>query len=104
VARIVAEAQALDQALVAPSPLYIYDEFKGPAYGVPGPEQLDFIGKVARVSGLVLDPVYTGKALFGLSRLPQQPRRALFVHTGGLPGLLAESDVMAAAWAAAEGG
>jgi len=47
----------------------------------------------------VLDPTYTGKALFGLSRLPQKPRRALFVHTGGLPGLLAESDVMAGAWA-----
>jgi D-cysteine desulfhydrase len=104
VARIVAEAQALDEALGTPSSLDIYDEFKGPAYGVPGPEQLDFIGKVARVSGLVLDPVYTGKALFGLSRLPRKPRRALFVHTGGLPGLLAESDIMAAAWAAGEGG
>ena len=62
-------------------------------------EQLDFIVAVARVSGLVLDPTYTGKALFGLSRMADKPRRALFVHTGGLPGLLAESELMAAAWA-----
>jgi len=99
VARIVAEAQALDPTLSNPTLLDIYDEFKGPGYGVPSPEQLDFIAKVARVSGLVLDPTYTGKALFGLSRLTQKPRRALFVHTGGLPGLLADSDIMAAAWA-----
>ena len=100
VARIAAEAQALDATLSAPDAarvLDIYDEFKGPAYGVPSSEQLDFIVKVARTSGLVLDPTYTGKALFGLSRLSPQPRRALFVHTGGLPGLLAEGPLIAAA-------
>jgi D-cysteine desulfhydrase len=99
IARIAAEAQALDPTLGTPHLLDIYDEFKGPAYGVASQEQLAFIGQVARTCGLVLDPTYTGKALFGLSRLPQKPRRALFVHTGGLPGLLAESNVMAAAWA-----
>ena len=104
VGRIVAETQALDATLDAPTLLDIYDEFKGPGYGVSSSEQLDFIGNVAQVSGLVLDPTYTGKALFGLSRLPRKPRRALFVHTGGLPGLLAESDVMAAAWAAVASG
>jgi D-cysteine desulfhydrase len=100
VARIAAEAQALDPTLSAPSALDIYDQFKGPAYGVPSQAQLDFIGAVARACGLVLDPTYTGKALFGLSQLPDKPRRALFVHTGGLPGLLAESQLMAQARAA----
>ncbi len=102
VTRIASEAQALDAALSTPDAvrvLDIYDQFKGPAYGVPSAEQLDFVVKVARTSGLVLDPTYTGKALFGLSRLSPRPRRALFVHTGGLPGLLAESQLMAAAWA-----
>ena len=100
VARIAAEAQALDATLSASDALGvldIYDAFKGPAYGVPSAQQLDFIVKVARSSGLVLDPTYTGKALFGLSQLSPRPRRALFVHTGGLPGLLAESQLMAAA-------
>ena len=101
IARIVAESQALDPTLGAPGPLDIYDEYKGPAYSVPSPEQLDFIGAVARCSGLVLDPAYTGKALFGLARLPHKPQRALFIHTGGLPGVLAESALMAGAWAAA---
>lgn len=104
ISAIVSEAQDLDTTLATPTTLDIHDEFKGPAYGVASQEQLDFIARVARVSGLLLDPTYTGKALFGLSRLARKPHRALFVHTGGLPGLLAESDVMAAAWARGEAG
>lgn len=97
IAGIASEARALDPTLGAPEALDIYDQFKGPAYGVASPEQLDFVRQVARTSGLVLDPTYTGKALFGLARLPVKPRRALFVHTGGLPGLLAEGELMAPA-------
>lgn len=105
IAAITAEAQALDPTLsaaLACDLLDIHDQFKGPSYGVPSSEQLDFIVNVARASGLVLDPTYTGKALYGLSQLRPRPRRALFVHTGGLPGLLAESELMAAS--AATGG
>jgi D-cysteine desulfhydrase len=75
--------------------LRILDEFKGPAYGVPSAEQVAFIREVARVSGLILDPVYSGKALFGLAHLTPKPQRTLFIHTGGLPGLLAESELFA---------
>lgn len=71
--------------------LIVHDAFKGPAYGVASDEQRAFIVEVARRSGLVLDPVYSGKALFGLSRMAEKPRRVLFIHTGGLPGLLAQS-------------
>ena len=102
VSRIATQAQTLEPALDAQQALArldIYDQFKGPDYGVPSPEQLDFIVDVARVSGLVLDPTYAGKALFGLSRLPERPKKALFIHTGGLPGLLAEHQLMAEAWA-----
>ncbi len=100
VARIAAEAAALDATLSVPDALAaldIYDQFKGPGYGVPSSEQLDFVVQVARTSGLILDPTYTGKALFGLARLSPQPRRGLFVHTGGLPGLLAASALIAGA-------
>jgi D-cysteine desulfhydrase len=96
-AGIVDEARELDPSLPKPGPLDVDDRFKGPAYGLASPEQLDFIVRVARASGLVLEPSYTGKALFGLSRLSPKPPRALFIHTGGLPGLLAEPAVMAAA-------
>ncbi|HKP60347.1 MAG TPA: pyridoxal-phosphate dependent enzyme [Polyangiales bacterium] len=76
-------------------PLRILDDYKGPAYGVASPEQSAFIAEVARVSGLILDPVYSGKALFGLARLAPKAARVLFVHTGGLPGLLAEPEQFA---------
>jgi D-cysteine desulfhydrase len=69
----------------------VIDAYKGPAYGVPSDEQLQFVRDVARATGLLLDPVYTGKALFGLARMEPKPANALFLHTGGLPGLLAEA-------------
>jgi D-cysteine desulfhydrase len=83
----------LPEAQRASVPLRITDEFKGPAYGVPSADQIAFIREVARVSGLILDPVYSGKALFGLAHLASKPQRTLFIHTGGLPGLLAQPDV-----------
>lgn len=101
VSDISAEARALDPSLEGLGPLDIHDEFKGPAYGRMTKDQLDFMLEVARVTGLLLEPTYTGKALYGLARLTPKPARALFVHTGGLPGLLAESELIAAASAPA---
>jgi D-cysteine desulfhydrase len=97
--RIIAEARALDESLGATVPLHIHDRYRGPAYAVASAEQLAFMVTVARKTGIVLDPVYTGKALFGLSQLPDCPTRALFIHTGGLPGALAEVDQFASALA-----
>lgn len=70
--------------------LVVLDEFKGPAYGMATEAQLEFLVAVARVSGLVLDPVYSGKALYALAHMKDRPSRVCFVHTGGCPGLLAE--------------
>jgi D-cysteine desulfhydrase len=53
------------------------------------PEQQAFLSDVIAKTGLVLDPVYTGKALYGLAHLEPRPRVVLFIHTGGLPGALA---------------
>lgn len=94
VGRLIAEARPLLDKAPAEPPLRIIDAYKGPAYAVATREQLRFIGEVARASGLVLDPVYTGKALFGLARLPDKPKAALFIHTGGLPGVLAQGDAL----------
>jgi D-cysteine desulfhydrase len=100
-ARLLDEARALLGLTpgALPAPLEIEDRFKGPAYGIASADQLRFIAQVARETGLILDPVYTGKALFGLSRLEPKPRRVLFVHTGGLPGLLAQGEDL---WNAAQ--
>ena len=71
------------------------DSYKGPGYGIASEAQMRFIVDVARCSGLILDPVYSGKALFGLSKLAHKPHRTLFIHTGGLPGLLAQGEALA---------
>lgn len=77
--------------------LVVDDRAKGPAYAVMDADQKRFLFEVTRSTGLVLDPVYTGKALFGLAEAASRgeiPRgaRALFLHTGGLPGLLAQGE------------
>lgn len=91
---ITAEAQSLDPTLGSPAALVMEDRFKGPAYGVASPAQAEFIVQVARATGLILDPVYTGKALFGLSQLADKPGRVCFIHTGGHPGLLAQPSAL----------
>lgn len=90
IAKILREAEDYLAAPPQPAHLRVLDAFKGPAYGVASPAQLAFIRDVATACGLVLDPVYSGKALFGLANMPDKPRRSLFIHTGGLPGLLAD--------------
>jgi D-cysteine desulfhydrase len=94
VSRINAEACALDPTLDPEARPMIHDAWKGPAYGLATEEQLAFVIEVARATGLLFDPVYTGKALFGLSRLEPKPGRVLFLHTGGVPGLLAQADAL----------
>jgi D-cysteine desulfhydrase len=99
-ARIVAEARALDPELPEPAPLTFDDSAKGPSYGVMTAEQKRFLVLTARKTGIVTDPVYTGKALFGLQRaascgdLPPSAK-VLFMHTGGLAGLLADGGALA---------
>lgn len=99
--RIVAEARSLEPSLPAPAPTTIDDREKGPRYGVASDEQKKLIVVVARASGLILDPVYTGKAFAGLVRAAREGKldgkRVLFLHTGGLPGLLAQGDDLAGA-------
>lgn len=90
VANITEHARSLCKELVSPAPVRYVEGFQGPGYGIASQQQLEFLRAVATCSGLVLDPVYSGKALFGLAQLPHKPKRALFIHTGGLPGLLAQ--------------
>ncbi|CEM09880.1 unnamed protein product [Vitrella brassicaformis CCMP3155] len=68
-------------------------EAAGLGYGISRPEELDTIATVAKATGVILDPVYSGKAVHALLRcLREEPRRfrgsrILFVHTGGLLGM-----------------
>ena len=66
----------------------------GQGYAIPNPEDTPYIQELARKEGILLDPVYTGKAWSGMLRLLQSggfPGQddILFVHTGGAAALFA---------------
>jgi len=68
--------------------------YVGQAYARPTPESVEALRLVARQEGLVLDPVYTSKAMAGVVDLIRQGRwgageHVVFVHTGGMPALWA---------------
>jgi D-cysteine desulfhydrase len=77
-------------------PQFVVDEAaRGPRYGVMDEAQKERLVVAARSAGLILDPVYTGKAFDGLVKAIERgdvPKgsKVLFLHTGGLPGLLAD--------------
>ena len=67
------------------------DAFVGEGYGVPTPASTEATEIVARREGILLDPVYTAKAMAGLiARVRRgeftRTHTVLFWHTGGLPG------------------
>ena len=66
----------------------------GRGYGAPTEECRRAVRLAARSEGLLLDPVYTGKALAGLvaaraAGAVRPDTRTIFLHTGGLPALFA---------------
>jgi len=75
----------------------INDKYVGIGYALNTIEELDFIAKIASKEGLILDPVYTGKAMYGLynelknQKLPVS-KNILFIHTGGLFGLFPKQE------------
>lgn len=70
----------------------IDDSTLGPGYGVPTTEVWDALRLFGRTEGVVLDPVYTGKAAAALVGWAARgdfdaAEHVVFLHTGGLPGL-----------------
>ncbi|TSD85575.1 D-cysteine desulfhydrase family protein [Mycobacterium sp. KBS0706] len=80
-----------DQAW-SPADISIEDGFVGPGYGMPSEGGVAAIHRMARTEGVLLDPVYTGKAVDGLTALCRRGEirpgsRVVFVHCGGSPAL-----------------
>jgi D-cysteine desulfhydrase len=72
----------------------VYDDYLGGGYGVLGAPEREAIRVVARLEGVLLDPVYTGRAMAGLLDLSskgvfQSGQTILFWHTGGTAALFA---------------
>ncbi|TKI07415.1 D-cysteine desulfhydrase [Martelella alba] len=94
--KVAALQQQLAQALNVSAPLAdiaLWDEYFAPRYGMPNAGGLAAVQLMARLEGILLDPVYTGKAMAGLidginrQRFGEGP--ILFIHTGGAPALFA---------------
>lgn len=73
----------------------IIDGYVGDGYALSRAEELEFICDFAEAEGIILDPVYTGKAMRGLySEIKKgtfkDSKNILFIHTGGLFGLFSK--------------
>ena len=92
--RLISEtAQFLERDfLLNEDDIIVHDAYLGEAYAKITPQARDAILRVARLEGIFLDPVYTGKAMAGLIDLVEHETFApgstiLFWHTGGAPGI-----------------
>ena len=70
------------------------EDYAGAGYGIPGKPEREAISLLARSEGVLLDPVYTGRAMAGLLDLIRTGKissseKILFWHTGGSPALFA---------------
>ena len=76
----------------SPEEILVADEYIFEGYGILTHEISTAMKKVARTEGILLDPVYTGKAMAGLIDLVkrdffQENDGVVFLHTGGTPAL-----------------
>jgi len=67
-------------------------DYVGGGYGVPTPGMVEAVEMFARLEGVLLDPVYSGKGAAGLIDLCRKGffhkgERVVFLHTGGAAGL-----------------
>ena len=75
----------------------VIDGYVGAGYGIASDEVFRLIAELAALEGLVLDPVYTGKAFAGMlteiaSGRFEGCRDIVFMHTGGIFGLFPQRD------------
>ena len=92
-------AAALMEMTFEPDRLCLEDGFSGGAYGQIDEATIEAMHCAARLEAVVLDPVYTGKAMAALIALVRQGRFArgddvIFIHTGGMPATFAYSDAV----------
>ena len=71
--------------------------YAGDGYGIPTAGMIEAVGLLARLEGIVLDPVYSGKAMAGLIDLVRSGQfgageTIAFIHTGGAPAMFAYAD------------
>jgi 1-aminocyclopropane-1-carboxylate deaminase/D-cysteine desulfhydrase-like pyridoxal-dependent ACC family enzyme len=106
VGEIVAGAARLLELPDDPDPgaVIVEEGYAGPAYGAVTPAAARAIRLLGEQEGIILDPVYSGKAMAGLLDWHARGRlagadTAIFLHTGGAPNLFTQAELLAAALA-----
>jgi D-cysteine desulfhydrase family pyridoxal phosphate-dependent enzyme len=96
VANRAAELLGVPQRVTA-ADVDVRDDYIGPGYGVITPEGWEALAMLATTEGILLDPVYTSKAMAGLIDDVRKHRLepdgcVVFIHTGGVPAVFAYRD------------
>ena len=83
--------------LVKPSHIETDDRFIGEGYGFPTEGMIEAVTLLARTEAILLDPVYSGKAMAGLIAMVRDgaygpDENVVFLHTGGVAGLFGYPD------------
>ena len=91
IAKNTAELVELGREMTADD-IVIKEDYAYPAYGVPSNETNEAIRLVARLEGMMTDPVYEGKSMQGLIDLAQkgffsEGSKVLYAHLGGVPAI-----------------
>ena len=100
-ARIANEAAALLHAgvVIRSQELVTNQQHIGEGYGIPTREGLEAIHLLAEHEGILLDPVYTAKAMAALiadvrAGVVSPAETVVFLHTGGVPALFAHAEAL----------
>jgi D-cysteine desulfhydrase len=85
------------KSVIPRSAVNCFADYVGDGYSLPTPGMIEAVKLLARTEGILLDPVYTGKAMAGLIDLVRKGyfkkgERVLFIHTGGSQALFAYLD------------
>jgi 1-aminocyclopropane-1-carboxylate deaminase/D-cysteine desulfhydrase-like pyridoxal-dependent ACC family enzyme len=97
-----AAAELLEvSARFTPAEVHTLHDYIGPGYGLPSADGLAAMRLAARTDAILLDPVYTGKAMAALIDHVRQGKltaadTVIFLHTGGLPAAFAYRDAILA--------
>lgn len=96
------------EARLTPDDISVHDEYIGERYGIPTEAGMEALKLVGRTEGLILDPVYTAKAMSALvdhirgGRISSD-ETVVFIHTGGLPITYAYAPEIVASLAGSDG-
>ena len=82
-----------------PQAVRVNADYLGEGYSIPSAAMVDAVQQVARLEGILLDPVYSGKAMAGLMDWARtgrfrQDENVVFIHTGGQAGLFGFCDTL----------